>query len=596
VDTLKKILFLFSFSEKQKLFLLIFLTIIMALTDMIGIASILPFIGLLTNPNLIETNNVISTLYKYGNFNNFYEFIFIIGLVIFVLFILSLIIKTITIYFQLRFGLMREYTISKYLVEGYIKQPYSWFLNQNSSNLSKNILSEVSKVVSGCILPFIELFSQSIVTTVILAMLLFIDFTLTINIALIFGFLYFFIFRIVRKFLDKIGIQRLEANKSRFKLISEIFGGFKEIKLGAFEKYFLKKFSQPAKIYSKNLAYSEITARVPRFVLEAFAFGGMLLITLFLIKSNDNFISIIPIIALYAFAGYRLMPAVQSVYFSYAQIRFSKPALDLLYKDISYLKLAISEKQINLKSDFKFKDEIILSNINFSHLNSDKFKLSDINLNIPIKNTIGIVGETGSGKSTIANILLGLLIPDRGFLKIDEKIIDKTNLRSWQKVTGYVPQQIFLTDDTVAANIAFGSTKDEIDYNRLRQVADIANIRDFIENEMPKQYETKIGENGVRISGGQRQRIGIARALYYKPQFLIFDEATSSLDNISEKLIIDSIFNIRNQTTVLMIAHRLSTIKLCQKIYHVSEGKIINSGSFNELLEKDKKFKKMINI
>jgi len=596
VISLKKILFLFSFSEKQKLFLLIFLTIIMALMDMIGIASILPFIGLLTNPNLIETNNIISTIYKYGNFDNSYEFLFFIGLAIFILFIISLIFKVTTIYFQLRFGLMREYTISKYLVEGYIKQPYSWFLNQNSSDLSKNILSEVSKVVSGCVLPFIELISQSIVTIVILSMLLFIDFTLTINIGLIFGFLYFFIFRIVRKFLDKIGIERLEANKSRFKLISEIFGGFKEIKLGGFEKYFLNKFSQPAKIYSKNLAYSEITARVPRFILEAFAFGGILLITLFLIKTNDNFISIVPVVALYTFAGYRLMPAVQSVYFSYAQIRFSKPALDLLYKDISDLEFSINEKKIKFKSSFKLEDKIIIENINFSHKNLDKFKLSNVNMSIPVKNTIGIVGETGGGKTTIANILLGLLIPDSGFLKIDGKTIDKTNLRSWQKVTGYVPQQIFLTDDTVAANIAFGSGKEEIDYNRLRQVADIANIRDFIENELPKQYETKIGENGVRISGGQRQRIGIARALYYKPQFLIFDEATSSLDNISEKLIIDSIFNIRNQTTVLMIAHRLSTIKLCQKIYHVSEGKIINSGSFKELSENDEKFKKMINI
>jgi ABC-type multidrug transport system fused ATPase/permease subunit len=596
VISLKKILFLFSFSEKQKLFLLIFLTIIMALMDMIGIASILPFIGLLTNPNLIETNNIISTIYKYGNFDNSYEFLFFIGLAIFILFIISLIFKVTTIYFQLRFGLMREYTISKYLVEGYIKQPYSWFLNQNSSDLSKNILSEVSKVVSGCVLPFIELISQSIVTIVILSMLLFIDFTLTINIGLIFGFLYFFIFRIVRKFLDKIGIERLEANKSRFKLISEIFGGFKEIKLGGFEKYFLNKFSQPAKIYSKNLAYSEITARVPRFILEAFAFGGILLITLFLIKTNDNFISIVPVVALYTFAGYRLMPAVQSVYFSYAQIRFSKPALDLLYKDISDLEFSINEKKIKFKSSFKLEDKIIIENINFSHKNLDKFKLSNVNMSIPVKNTIGIVGETGGGKTTIANILLGLLIPDSGFLKIDGKTIDKTNLRSWQKVTGYVPQQIFLTDDTVAANIAFGSGKEEIDYNRLRQVADIANIRDFIENELPKQYETKIGENGVRISGGQRQRIGIARALYYNPQFLIFDEATSSLDNISEKLIIDSIFNIRNQTTVLMIAHRLSTIKLCQKIYHVSEGKIINSGSFKELSENDEKFKKMINI
>jgi len=596
VISLKKILFLFSFSEKQKLFLLIFLTIIMALMDMIGIASILPFIGLLTNPNLIETNNIISTIYKYGNFDNSYEFLFFIGLAIFILFIISLIFKVTTIYFQLRFGLMREYTISKYLVEGYIKQPYSWFLNQNSSDLSKNILSEVSKVVSGCVLPFIELISQSIVTIVILSMLLFIDFTLTINIGLIFGFLYFFIFRIVRKFLDKIGIERLETNKSRFKLISEIFGGFKEIKLGGFEKYFLNKFSQPAKIYSKNLAYSEITARVPRFILEAFAFGGILLITLFLIKTNDNFISIVPVVALYTFAGYRLMPAVQSVYFSYAQIRFSKPALDLLYKDISDLEFSINEKKIKFKSSFKLEDKIIIENINFSHKNLDKFKLSNVNMSIPVKNTIGIVGETGGGKTTIANILLGLLIPDSGFLKIDGKTIDKTNLRSWQKVTGYVPQQIFLTDDTVAANIAFGSGKEEIDYNRLRQVADIANIRDFIENELPKQYETKIGENGVRISGGQRQRIGIARALYYKPQFLIFDEATSSLDNISEKLIIDSIFNIRNQTTVLMIAHRLSTIKLCQKIYHVSEGKIINSGSFKELSENDEKFKKMINI
>jgi ABC-type multidrug transport system fused ATPase/permease subunit len=282
------------------------------------------------------------------------------------------------------------------------------------------------------------------------------------------------------------------------------------------------------------------------------------------------------------------MPALQQVYGSFAQLAFVAPSLDKLHEDFKSL------KSLNESLDQEIliiNKKIALKNIYYHYPNSSKAVLKDINLTIPSKSTVGFVGVTGSGKTTIVDIILGLLQPQKGTLEVDEKVITKKNLRSWQKSIGYVPQHIYLSDDTVEANIAFGTETKDINQDMIEKASKIANLYKFVMDELPKKFQTTIGERGVRLSGGQRQRVGIARALYRNPKVLILDEATSALDTQTEQVVMDAINNLNKEITIILIAHRLSTVKNCDIIYLLEEGQIKDKGSFKELRNVNEKFR-----
>ncbi len=593
METIKKLLDLLSVHERKEASLLLLMILVMALLDMIGVASILPFIAVLTNPQLVESNQLLATLYSVGNFQNIEEFFFALGLIVFLILCLSLIFKALTIYSQLRFALLREYTIGRRLIEGYLHQPYSWFLNRHSSDLGKNILSEVGAVISGGIMPMITVIAQGAVTISLTVLLLIVDPLLSMLVALVLGSLYTLVYKSISKYLDFIGIERLKANQDRFNAVSEAFGASKEVKLGALESIYLKRFSKPAQTYAYNQATAQVVAQIPRFALEGIAFGGLLLVVLYLMIQSNTFAETLPLIALYAFAGYRLLPALQQIYASLTQLRFARPALNALHSDFMGLKPI---EKISDTTKFNFKKNIVLSNISYSYPNSERTALTDINIDIYSNSTVGIVGMTGSGKTSTVDIILGLLVPQKGSLQVDGKIISERNKRAWQKTIGYVPQQIYLIDDTIAANIAFGIEPQNIDEDALIRAAKMSNLHDFIINELSSGYKTVVGERGVRLSGGQRQRIAIARALYHKPKVLVFDEATSALDNLTEKIIMEAVHNLGDKITVILIAHRLSTVKVCDNIYFLENGRVRSQGSFDTLRNKDEKFRKMADV
>jgi ABC-type bacteriocin/lantibiotic exporter with double-glycine peptidase domain len=382
--------------------------------------------------------------------------------------------------------------------------------------------------------------------------------------------------------LHKIGTQRSKDNEQRFTIISEAFGAFKEIKAGGREEFFIGQFIKPARSYAKNEARASIIRQLPRYGLELIAFGGMLLIILNLISKDGNFIDYIPIIALYIFAGYRLMPAIQQIYSSLTQMKFVSPVLDSIYKDLSSLENKV--KNINEKK-IEFKKMLTLEKISYTYPNESVPAIKNLNLEIPSKKKIGIIGRTGSGKTTTVDLILGLLKPQSGFLKVDNLLINDQNKRSWQSSIGYVPQQIYLSDDTIAANIAFGINKNQINYKTIQEVAKIANLHKFVTKDLKNGYQTIVGERGIKLSGGQRQRIGIARALYHKPELLIFDEATNALDNITEKIVLDSIKKIENNITIIIIAHRLNTVRNCDNIFLFEKGNLIAQGSHDKLIK-----------
>ena len=584
MNILYKILYLLSKSERKQAAILLFMILIMAILDTIGVASILPFMAILTNPDLIDTNIFLIAIFNF--FKKFgledkQQFLIALGFIVFGLLVTSLMFKAITNYFQLRFVHMRDYSIAKRLVEGYLHQPFSWFLNRNSAELGKNILSEVSQVINSCIKPLMELIAKGTVAVALILLLIFTDPMLALIVGSTIGSFYGLIFYFVRNILKKIGKQRFLNNQLRFSVLIEAFGAIKELKIRNLENRYTGQFSSAAQIFARSQASSQIIGQLPRYILEAVSFGGILLLILYLIKQTGNFNNALPIISLYVFAGYRLMPAVQQIYASFTNLTFINSALDRLYFDLKSLK---KKNYIGYnKSEFSFKNSIVLRKICFTYPESQRQALYNIDLTIPAKSTVGFIGATGSGKTTTIDVILGLLEPQKGTLEIDGQVISNQNLRSWQGIIGYVPQQIYLSDDTIAGNIAFGVDKKEIDYDRVKNISKIANLHDFIIEELPHQYQTKIGERGIRLSGGQRQRIGIARSLYHKPKLLIFDEATNALDGKTEQQVIDSISNISKEITVIMIAHRLNTIKNCDLIFKFKDGHIIDQGTFDRV-------------
>jgi ABC-type multidrug transport system fused ATPase/permease subunit len=594
MPTLKKLLGLLTPPERKRAGLLMGMILLMAFLDMLGVASILPFMAVLANPELVQTNavlNITFTASSYIGIHTTEQFLFALGVLVFVLLVTSLAFKALTTYAQTRFALMREYSIGKRLVEGYLHQPYSWFLNRHSADLGKTILSEVSTVINNGMVPLMTLMAQSTVALALLILLLIVDPLLALSVGVVLGLAYAGIFAVMSGWLKRLGQVRIKANRERFTAVSEAFGAAKEVKVGGLEEAYIQRFAAPAKSYAQCEASARVISQLPRYALEAIAFGGMLLVMLYLIAKSSSFASALPIIALYAFAGYRLMPALQQIYGAFTQLRFAGPALAALNQDI--ISLQATEAHDGHIKPLPLNQAITLNQVSYRYPNAPQPALKGIDLTIPAHSTVGFVGATGSGKTTTVDVILGLLEPQEGALKIDGRPITAANRCQWQRAIGYVPQHIYLADDSVAANIAFGVNTKDIDLQAVEHAAKIANLHDFVINDLPQGYATTVGERGVRLSGGQRQRIGIARALYHNPQVLILDEATSALDNLTEQAVMEAVNNLGHDITIILIAHRLSTVRQCDQIYLLERGEVKANGTYVQLTASSQQFAAM---
>jgi ABC-type multidrug transport system fused ATPase/permease subunit len=593
MKSIKKILDILNFGGKKNFALILILIFFSALLDTLGVFSILPFIAVLSNPQLIETNIIINKFYlMLSNLGvgSQSEFLFILGLFFLFIIIISILFRIFNQYVQIRFALMREHIIGKILIEKYLHQPYAWFLNRNSADLSKNILSEVYHITFYTIVPLCNIISYGTLIFFLITLLFLVDLFTTLSVGFVLIISYLGIFYFTKKVISILGEKRLKSNQDRYHATLEAFGAFKEIKVTGLEKIFVDRFKKSSKAYAKSQSFAEIISVIPRNFIEGIAFGGVIIFILVLFAKGNSFENIIPIIALYTFAGYRLLPSMHNVLHSINQINFSSQALHSIHKDLMCLKLKSSTDNI---SKISFTKSISMNNIYFNYPNSNKSVLKNINLTIPAYNKVGIIGTSGSGKTTIIDIILGLLDPDKGTLSIDGNIINQDNKSSWQKNIGYVPQQIYLADASIAQNIAFGTEFHNINFGAIEEAAKVANLHEFIIKELPSRYNTIIGERGVRLSGGERQRLGIARALYHKPEVLILDEATSALDNITEEKIVESINYLRSKITIIIIAHRLSTIKNCDIIYLIDKGELKDQGTYEMLYKTNEMFKKM---
>ena len=584
MKTISQILEIISLKDRKKLFFLLLMVIIMALLEAIGIASIMPFITVVANPNLIETNSALNYLFNFTDsvgVKNQKDFTILLGFLCFALIIISIVFKSAVIYLQTFFYSKCQHSVAKKILEGYLNQPYAWYLNQHSGELGKNILSDVHSVIMRGLASVINLGTQIIVSLGLLILLLLVDFKITIIGGFLLIIIFFIIYISFKNFIKKLGRERFEANELLYVTLVEIFRAFKEIKITGNEKIFLGHYDKPSQTLILNTALKDFIGRAPRFIVEIIIFGGLLLALIYLIKLEVTLISLLPKLSIFLLVVYRLVPAAQTIFYALSQLNYVGPTVSNMHEELNSFN---NSKSINIKNNFSFNKEISLSHLYYKYPGSHDEVLNDINIKIDVNTAIGLIGTTGSGKTTVIDIILGLLEPTKGQLKVDDRLIDKNNVKIWQKNIGYVPQEIHLLDTSIERNVAFGVDPKNINKQKVEEVCKIANLHEFIVNKLPLKYDTKVGQDGIKISGGQKQRIGLARALYNNPSLLVLDEATNALDNFTEDLIIENILKLKKTKTIIMIAHRLSTLKKCNKIFLIEKGKIKNQGNYEELI------------
>jgi ATP-binding cassette, subfamily B, bacterial PglK len=594
ITTYRKLFTLLDHRERRRFWLLAGVMLLVAASEIAGMSAVLLLLNVLSTPGSIQTSTTLSYLYESLGFTSAFRFQIALAVTVLIVVMVGLIIKAGGTYATIRYSTMRGYSISSRLLAAYLSQPYPWFLERNSAELEKNILNEVDGLVSRVILPCLRLMANGLLVLAILGFLMLVDPIVTLFSGGVLGLGYGLIYLRFRGRLQRIGQDMMDAFEDRFLVAQEATGGIKDVKLLGLESTYVRTYSAAARKAASSGARVSVMQELPRFALEAITFGTLLaLILLLLVRNNGDIGEIVPTLGVVAFSTMRLLPSLQQIYHGLVSIRGAGPVLDTIVADFN----AVPAKPIpeaGESAPMRLNQRLELSKVSFGYASMDRPALRGVDLVIPARTTVGIVGGTGAGKTTLVDLILGLLMPDDGEIRVDGVPVTNDNLRNWQRTLGYVPQSIFLTDDTIASNIAFGVPKDEIDMAAVERAARTAALHDFVMSDLPQGYATFVGERGVRLSGGQRQRIGIARALYRDPTVLIMDEATSALDNITERVVMEAVQRIRSDKTIILIAHRLTTVKTCDSIFLMERGRLLAQGSYDELLAGNQVFRQMV--
>ena len=583
--SLRKIFSLLDRAEKPKVVIVVLLMIVTAVAQTAGVGSIMPFLAVLADPGIVESNEWLQAAYRFLGFQTADDFLYFLGVSAFIVFVTGTAMQALNHWVITRFSTMQQYHLSRRLMEDYLCRPYSFFLTRNSGDLSKTVLQETTQAVSGTLMPAMRLASFVLLAVMITLLLIVANPTLAIAVAVGLGSVYGLIYFLARKWLSKMGRERVDANRQRFTAAAEAFAGAKEIRLLGREFDYLERYREPSRRMATYEANAMIIESLPMYAIEAIAFGGVLLMVLYLMDEG-GIAHALPLIGLYGLAGKQLIPAFQKIFSTLATIRYNMPAVNNILSDLGKREGSVALYKVDEKMPRLFPQrQVRLQGLAYTYPGSELPALRELELSIPANSTIGIIGSSGSGKSTLIDLILGLLDPEVGRILIDDMVLTQGVMRRWQAAIGYVPQHIFLSDASIAANIALGVPDDQLDHGAVERAARLANLHDFVSSQLPEGYETLVGERGVRLSGGQRQRIGIARALYRDPQVLLFDEATSALDNATERAVMEAIHRLAGSKTILLVAHRLSTVEPCDQIVVLQQGRVVEQGSWSELSE-----------
>lgn len=572
LNSLKQLWQILSPLDKRKVFYVLILVMGMAFIESAGVISIMPFLAVLSNPEVVASNHYLKRLYDFTGVSNTQNFILYLGFLSLIIVICSTVFKIITQYAVNRFASLQRHYFSTRLLNIYLQQNYEFFIQRNSATLVKNILSEVDQLIWTMILPALTLMSYGIVLLSMVGILLLYDPLMAVATAFVLGLFYASIYMLVRKKLTQIGQEFTQANKERYQTCQEALAGIKDVMINNAKQGYIDQFEQSSRVFARHIATRDTLGQVPLNIIETVGYGCLIGLAMILVVSGKEVSHILPILGLYGFSAYRMLPAAQNIYRSISQIKFSEQVLSILKPEFA-LEKAEHTNNLNLSiQKLKFDNSIRLENISFAYPNRlEQPILKDFNIEIEKKSSLGIVGKSGSGKSTLIDIMLGLLQPQQGQVLVDGIALTETNIVAWRDLVGYVPQSIYLADKTIAENIAFGIPKSQIDFEQINKVAKLAQIDNYIQNQLALGYDTIVGERGVMLSGGQRQRIGIARALYKNPQVLFMDEATSALDTETEQAVNEAIQSLNGKMTMVIIAHRESAVAKCDWIVNLKE-------------------------
>jgi ATP-binding cassette, subfamily B, bacterial PglK len=593
-----KILAILSKGDRRQLYVLFLIMLAMGVLEVGGIGAIMPFMAAVADMDGMLEHKQLGQLYELFDFESKENFVIFLGSAVLALLITRNILFALSNWLVSRFGLMWRHHLSEQLLCKYLMQPYAFFLLKNTLELKRNVCQEVSRLVNGVIIPGIQMLAKGIIALFIIILLIVIDPMVALTVAAVFGGSYAVLYGLVFRKLNRLSRLANDTRRVQYKLAGEAFEGIKALKLSGRERCFTNNYSAFSYKSSATEAVSRAISQLPRYGIETLAVSVIMIFVLYLVGTGQEVSSWMPILMVYVVAGYRMLPALQQIFSGLTTIRYNLVVLDSLHGDFTGLEVE-SKHRLNVPNTmetFHRFQTIRLDDIDFRYPQSSDYAVRKLNLVVDRNTTVGLVGPTGCGKTTIVDILLGLLRPVSGELIVNGVTVAADNVREWQQCIGYVPQQIFLFDDTVARNIAFGVPDKEIDQAALENAARVADVHDYIINELPNGYETVVGQRGLRLSGGQQQRIGIARALYHKPDMLVLDEATSALDGVTENVVMDAIRQLSHKLTIIMIAHRLNTVKNCDVIHYIDRGRIVSSGDYSKLSESCPHFQKMIEV
>ncbi|MDI5921865.1 ABC transporter ATP-binding protein [Halomonas sp. LR5S13] len=584
---------LLTVEQRKKLLGLQVLVVLMAFAEVVGIAAIGPFMAVVGDISRLEGDGTLAQLYQTSGLETPRQFLFWLGVSVMIALAGA---TALSIYVTWRLALYAQQIgaeLSIRLFKHYMQQPWLFHASGSSSQLTSKIAQEATRVTDNVIQPLMKMNAKGVLAVVMVTGVFLFNPLVAVVGLLLFGTAYWGLFRTVRRRLARNGKTITTSNRLRFKLMNEGFGGIKDTLLLGRQNNFNQRFEVASRKMGQAKGVTSGLSQVPRYAMELLAFGAIISLVLYLLALYEgNLGNILPVLSIYAMAGFKLLPAFQQIYASLAKIKGNIASFDTMEEDLASSQHVTQDLLAAEAGKLSLRQSITLDNIHFSYPEKEEKALTGLTLEVPVNKVIGLVGASGSGKSTAIDILLGLIMPQEGALKVDGQPLSGRALRAWQNSVGFVSQSIFLADASIRENIAFGLPPEEIDDESVRRAAQMAHLDELLES-LPHGLETSVGERGIQLSGGQRQRIGIARALYDDANVLVFDEATSSLDGLTEKMVMDAIHNFAGQKTIIMIAHRLATVKKCDWIFLLDAGQVLDEGTYRELSERNTIFKRM---
>jgi ATP-binding cassette, subfamily B, bacterial PglK len=570
-DLIRRVLFLARPYGRAKLAGVFSLSLAQALFQVVGITSIFPFLAIAADPERIRRSHFGTRFLEFFAPMENQQLLLVAGVIAITGLLLSNAVNLLAEYARTRYAQNFAHWLRVRLLRRMASQPYTYFLQRNSGDLLKKILSDVGNYTAGVLLPLLDTVARVLTAVLLLVTLFFVQPVIALSAAIVLGAYYVIIFRLLarkRREMDE-GLRTSIAGS--YREAQQMLGGIKPVKVHRAEEHFLSRFSRHSAVLAQMYARLPVFSNSARYFVEPLAFGGLVVAVLLLAARGRDFSDILPNLGVMALAGYRLLPSLQLLYAQLTQASSMRHAVDEVYDEFvaaetdRAVPAATSSDVLARAMPVRWNEAIILRDVGFCYPGAARPALDGVFLTIAKNTSLGVVGPTGSGKSTFVDLLLGLYQPTAGQILIDGRPLTPELVPSWQASIGYVPQDIFLVDDTIARNVAFGLPDDEIDPARLREACAIAQLLDFIEAELPDGFETNVGERGIRLSGGQRQRVGLARALYHRPSLLILDEATSALDVATEAKLLQALRSLAGKLTMVVAAHRLSAVANCDQ-------------------------------